>query len=194
MCRPAFLILALLALPAGVVAQSLGDVAAQEKARRARDKEKAKEKGQKPRTAKSFTDDDLPLGATREHSEAPPPVETYVPSTPSPGPENAEGDADAGRKAEWSQRAAAVRQAVESARQAVSSIANDMERVRQDLNPMSLTFNPNDFNATLRLQAQLTELEAQLAAANQQVGAAEKAYQDFESEAQRNGVPSSWLQ
>ena len=185
--------LALLALPAGVVAQSLGDLAAQEKARRARDTDKAKDKGQKPRAVKSFSDDDLLPGATREKTEAPPPAEPYVSSTPSPGPENAE-DEDAGRKAEWSQRAAAARQLVESARQAVSSIANDAERIRQDLNPMSLTYNPNDFNTTLRLQHELSELEAQLVAANQQVEAAEKAYQDFENEARRNGIPPSWLE
>ena len=191
MRRPALLLSALLALPACALAQSLGDVATQEKARRARDKEKAKEKGQKPRTAKSFTDDDLLPGATREKTEAPPAAEPYVSS---PSRENAEEDADAAPKAEWKQRAAAARQIVESARQAVSSIANDAERVRQDLNPMSLTYNPEDFNATLRLQHELNELETQLAAANQQVEAAEKAYQAFEDEARRNGVPPSWLE
>lgn len=195
MRKAAFLVLALLTLPAGAIAQSLGDVAAQEKARREREKEKTKEKGQKPRAAKAFTDDDLQPGATRDKTQAPPPpVEPYVPSTPSPEAENAEAEADSGPKAEWRQRAAAVRQVVESAQQAVASIANDAERIRQDLNPMSLTFNPSDVNATLRLQHELSEAETRLAAAQAQVAVAEKAYKDFEDEARRNGVPPSWLE
>jgi hypothetical protein len=184
------LLLVLLVLPTGLVAQSLGDVAAQEKARR--EKEKASDTSRKAKPAKAFTDDDLHPGTK---TEASPPVEAYVPSTPSREAEVADKEAaEAGPKAEWRARAAAARQVVDTARQAVSSIANDVERIRQDLNPMSLTFNPDDYNLTLRLQHQLSEAEARLAAANQQVGVAEKAYQAFEDDARRNGVPSSWLE
>jgi hypothetical protein len=184
------LLLALLVLPNGLLAQSLGDVAAQEKARR--EKERARDTSRKGKPTKAFTDDDLHPGAK---SEAPPPVEAYVPSTPSREAEVADKEAaDSGQKAEWRARAAAARQVVDTARQAVSSIANDVERIRQDLNPMSLTYNPDDYNLTLRLQHELSEAETRLAAANQQVQVAEKAYQAFEDDARRNGVPSSWLE
>jgi hypothetical protein len=186
------LLLAVVALPTGLFAQSqsLGEVAAQEKARR--EKEKAKDTSHKGRP-KSFTDDDLAPGAKHETSEAPPAPEPYVPSSTPSTPEDGEG-VESGPKREWQQRAAAARQIVETARQAVSSIANDVERLRQDLNPMSLTYNPDDYNLTLRLQHALNEAETKLVAANQQVEVAEKAYKAFEDEARRNGVPSSWLE
>jgi hypothetical protein len=183
------LLLAALTLPTGLLAQSLGEVAAQEKARR--EKEKARDTSRKG-PPKSFTDDDLTPGAKHEASEAPPAPEPYVP-TPST-PEGGEAEVESGPKREWQQRAAAARQVVDTARQAVSSIANDVERLRQDLNPMSLTYNPDDYNLTLRLQHALNEAETKLAAANQQVEVAEKAYKAFEDEARRNGVPPSWLE
>lgn len=191
MRKPLVLLLALLTLPASLLAQSLGEVAAQEKARRER--EKAKETAKKAHPTKAFTDDDLQPGAKRDKTEPPPPlVEPYVSPAPAQ-PEGAEAEVESGPKAEWRQRAAAARQGVETARQAVSSIANDAERLRQDLNPMSLTYQ-EDVNTILRLQHELNEMEKKLAEANLQVEAAEKSYKSFEEEARRNGVPQSWLE
>ncbi|HVQ29306.1 MAG TPA: hypothetical protein VMV21_07005, partial [Vicinamibacteria bacterium] len=93
------LLLAVVTLPTGLLAQSpsLGEVAAQEKARR--EKEKAKDTSHKGRP-KSFTDDDLAPGAKREASEAPPAPEPYVPSSTPSSPEGGE-EAESGPKREW---------------------------------------------------------------------------------------------
>ena len=191
MRRAPILLLALLALPAGGLAQSLGEVAAQEKARR--EKEKAKQTGKKPQRVKAFTDEDLQPGASREKAPEPPP-EPFTPSSPSSSStEGSEREEDSGPKAEWRQRATQFRQAVETARQRVSSMSEDVERIRQDLNPMSLTYR-EDVNTILRLQSELTQAQARVEEANQQVAAAEKAYQEFAAEARHAGVPPSWLE
>ena len=192
MRKAPILLLTLLALPAGGLAQSLGEVAAQEKARR--EKEKAKQTGKKPRSVKTFTDEDLQSGASREKTTEPPPEEPFTPSSPSsPGTEGSEREEDSGPKAEWRQRATQFRQAVETARQRVSSLSEDVERIKQDLNPMSLTYR-EDVNTILRLQSELTQAQARVEEANQQVAAAEKAYQEFGAEARHAGVPPSWLE
>ena len=190
------LLVALLILPAALSAQSLGEVAAQEKARR--EKEKAKEAGRKGRPAKTFTEEDLQPGAKHDPAETPPPSEPIT-SSSSSGTEGAQGsegqgEEASGPRAQWKQRAADARMAVSNARQNESAVQQEVERIRQDLNPMSLTYNAEDVNLTLRLQHELTEAEKRLAAVHQQVEAAEKAYKDFEEEARRNGVPLSWLE
>jgi hypothetical protein len=187
------LLVALLTLPASLPAQSLGEVAAQEKARR--EKDKAKDATRKGRPAKAFTDDDLQPGAKREPTEAPPPPEPIA-SSPSSGTEGSEGQGEeaSGPRAQWRQRAAEARAAVSNARQNESAAQQEVERIRQDLNPMSLTYNPTDVNATLRLQHELTQALTRLEGVQQQVAAAEKAYKDFEEQARREGVPSSWLE
>ncbi len=192
MRRAPILLLALLALPAGVLAQSLGEVAAQEKARR----EKAKQTGKKQRPAKTYTDDDLLPGASRDKTEAPPP-EPYIPSTPSSsGTEGSEGQGEeaSGPRAQWRQRAADARQGLSNARQQQEAAQQEVERIRQELNPMSLSYIGEDVNRILRLQFELTQALSRADTVNQQVAAAEKAYKDFEDEARRQGVPSSWLQ
>jgi DNA repair exonuclease SbcCD ATPase subunit len=190
MRRTGVLVLALLALPTFALAQSLGEVAAQEKARR----EKAKEAGKKPQRTKTFTDADLQGGASGDKTGAPPPPEPAVQAGPSSagGPDAAE-EGESGPKTQWRQRAAQARQGVQTAQQAVSSYTTDVERIGQELNPMSLSYNNEDVNRILRLQAELTEAQAQLAKANQQLAVAEKAYKEFEDEARRAGVPPSWL-
>ena len=105
-----------------------------------------------------------------------------------------EGEEGSGPRAQWKQRAAEAREALSNARQNESAAQQDVERIRQDLNPMSLTYNPDDVNLTLRLQHELTLALSRLEAVQQQVAAAEKAYKDFEDQARREGVPSSWLE
>lgn len=188
------LLVALVILPAALPAQSLGEVAAQEKARR--EKEKAREANRKGHPAKTFTDDDLQPGAKREKTEEPPPPEPVTSSSPSgtEGSREAQGEEASGPRAQWKQRAAEAREAVSNARQNESAAQQDIERIRQDLNPMSLTYNPDDVNLTLRLQHELSLALSRLEAVQQQVAAAEKAYKDFEEQARREGVPSSWLE
>ena len=187
------LVLALLVLPAGLFAQSLGEIAAQEKARR--EKEKAKET-KKTRPTKAFTDDDLLPGAKRDTTEPAPPTAPTSSSSSSSSPEGAEGQSEeaSGPHAQWRQRSAEAREALSNARQSESAAQQEVERIRQDLNPMSLSYNPDDYNATLRLQHELAQALTRLEAVQQQVVAAEKAYKDFEEQARREGVPSSWLQ
>lgn len=195
MRRVSVLLLALLVLPVAAPAQSLGEVAAQEKARR--EKEKAKETGKKPRPAKTYTDDDLVAGASREKTEAPPPEPPYIPSTPtSSGTEGSEGQSGeeaSGPQAQWRQRAADARQSLANARQQQEAAQQEVERISQDLSPLSLTYT-EDVNTILRLQSELTQAQSRLEAVKQQVVASERAYKDFEDEARRQGVPSSWLQ
>ena len=192
--KASVLLLAVLAVPASLLAQSLGDVAAQEKARR--EKEKTKQTGRKSPPTKAFTDDDLQPGAKRAPTEAPPPPEPVMSSSSSSGTEGSEaqGEEASGPRAQWQNRAAEARQAVSNARQSESAVQQDIERIQQDLNPMSLTYNPEDFNLTLRLQSELTQAQARLQGVQQQVAAAEKAYKDLEEQARGEGVPPSWLQ
>ena len=123
------LLLACLALPTFALAQSLGEVAAQEKARR----EKAKETGKKPRPTRSFTDADLEPGASGDKTGAPPPSEPAVQSSPSSSEgsreREGEGEEALGAKAQWRERAGAARQSLENARQQVSAAQSDVERI-----------------------------------------------------------------
>ena len=119
------LLLAVLILPTGLLAQSLGEVAAQEKARR--EKEKAKDTSRRAGPRPSPTTISSPGRSTSDARRLP--SRALRPSTPSRGRGRGEGSCRIGAEGRVaSQRAAAARQVVETARQAVSSIANDVER------------------------------------------------------------------
>jgi DNA repair exonuclease SbcCD ATPase subunit len=194
---------AALAVPS--FAQSLGELAQKEKARREREREK------KGGAVKVFTEDDLPKGEkapTTESSTAsagatspPPATGASIRQESSDGLPNAEGE---GSRAEggpevggsdqsaWKARAAAARQSLKGVEQQVAAADAEVERLRQDLNPMSTTFSTDPY-VSLRLQGQLTEAQARAAEAREALKSAKEAYETFENEARRAGVPPGWL-
>lgn len=185
------------ALQAG---QSLGDIAARERAKR------EKERAAKP--PRVFTQEDLDKleGAGRPNSAAASPAgssapapETPPPSSgnegqPSEGSEETSGSTLGGGREKnlgaddaWRDRHREALAGVESARQNQGSADAEVERLKQDLNPMSTTFS-NDPYVILPLQAKLTEAQARAAEAQKAVEAAQKVVDDLVNEARRNGV------
>ena len=180
------LALGLALLPALVAAQSLGEVAAQERARRAKEKEKGEKR------AKVFTDSDLPSSASGDKpadaGAAPPEAEPSVPPSERPSA----NEPDQSPEALWRGRAAQARQGLQAAQQAIASAEADVDRIKQDLNPMSTTFS-QDPNVLQRRQGELTQAQARAEMARQGLVSAQKAYEDFLEQARRENVPPGWV-
>ncbi|HEY5906826.1 MAG TPA: hypothetical protein VIZ31_02225 [Vicinamibacteria bacterium] len=199
--RTGLLFVALLIGGTFTTAQSLGELASREKARREAEKNR---KGAPPRV---YTQEDLeklegrgqPNSAAASNPAAPAPSGEQPPATEGMPP--AEGDSgdspspltDAGREKsqgpqeEWRERQRQAMAAVEAARQNVGAAEGEVERLKQELNPMSTTFT-NDPYAILQLQAKLTEAQARATEARKQVDAAQQIADDVVAEARRNGV------
>ena len=168
-----------LALASSAPGQSLGGLAAQEKARREREK--------KAKPTKVYTDQDLEIEAARAgpRSETPaPPAGSSEPAEGAPVPAIESGsepnDSVQGRLAE-------AQASLASARQSASAADAEVERLKQDLNPMSTTFKTDPYEI-LQLQAALTQAQAQAAEAQKQVAVAEAAMEVVKDEARRAGV------
>ena len=173
--------LAVLVLGSSAPAQSLGGLAAQEKARR--------EKEKKAKPAKVYTEEDLAIEAARggPREETPP----RSPGTSSSEAANSRPAAEPGSEPEEDSsikgRIAEAQAGLESARKSASAADGDVERLKQDLNPMSTTFKTDPYEI-LKLQAALTEAQAKAAEAKKQAGAAEAAMEVVRDEARRAGV------
>lgn len=175
------------ALPAPVLrAQSLGELAAQEKARR----EKEKEKKARP-AAKVYTDNDLQDGGTTTTS----PRSSAAPvSPPSDAPEPSESESSRVAEAQAAQAALRTRIAeakanLEAARDELKGFEDEVERLKQELNPMSTTYN-TDAYVLFRLQGQLKEAADKADAVRPKVAEAEKAWEAVERAARNAGVPT----
>jgi hypothetical protein len=187
---PRLLVLALLctlaASPAS--AQSLAELAAQEKARRT-------EKGKKGSAPKVYTEEDLkPLAGERPApASAPAPVaQRASPAAREEGaaeepPPEEDREKSQGPEEEWRERHRQALAQVESANQNLGSALGEVERLKQDLNPMSTTFTTDPYK-TLELQAQLTQAQNRAAEAQKLVEAAQQAADQVVNQARQNGV------
>jgi hypothetical protein len=174
--------LLVLALPALVAAQGLGDAAARERAKR---------EAAKKTEAKRFTNEDLeqgrppatpaasgegsPSSSTSASSGAPAPSET-------PDPGAGEASAEADRRAQEQQYV----DGLQAARNRLTELEARIRELQAKLNPMSTTFIYGDFNVSgnkaaeeAEVRAELTQSEADLASARQAVAVATQALQDF---------------
>lgn len=172
--------LAALLIASWVPAQSLGSLAAQEKARREREK--------KAKAPKVYTDEDLASRAAPSSgpSEASSATSASAPSQPESAPERA-SESEPGDDSDIKARVAEAQAGLEGARQAASAAEAEVERLKQDLNPMSVTFKTDPYEI-LKLQAALTEAQAKAAEAQRQVQAAQAAMDAVRDEARRAGV------
>jgi hypothetical protein len=177
MRAPVLLALALL-FPLPVGAQSLGDAAAKENARR---KEAEAKQKQKPPT---YSNDDLEHpGAPKTKDASPSPVPPPTPFTdPNHAPVSQKDEAS------WRARAATARAGVKAAQDKVASLE------AQSQNLLTKRLLSTDTNEILRLSAEQKVIIDQIEPAKGAVEAARKALQDLEDEARRASVPPGWLE
>jgi 4-amino-4-deoxy-L-arabinose transferase-like glycosyltransferase len=173
---PLLVLLALTLVPGGVLAQSLGQAAAQERERR----EKLSREGKKA-TGRAFTNEDLKGGdgGTKEGA---------APTLSQDPPARGEGGTEGAQAALWQKRADRARAALNQWKGRQASIESRLAGLRQELNPMSPSYrlDPNRF---LRIQEQIRQAESELADVQKQVQTAQEAWSQLEDEARRAGVP-----
>jgi hypothetical protein len=185
----------LLLAPPLAPAQSLGDLAAREKARRDRDR--------KARPPRVYTDQDLQkegdaaASATAGEPAANPGPPPASPSEATPSGESSppgggfvpdgERQVPPGPEGPFVARRAEAQAALDSAQQVAKAANDDVERLRQDLNPMSTTFT-NDPYQILKIEAALAEARDRQKTAQEGLDAAQKAMDDLREEARRAGV------
>ncbi len=171
--RTGVLLACLVVLPWPAGAQGLGDAAAREKERRAKE---AHDKTSRP----AYTDDDLPSGkAAAKKGEEPPAT--------SPAPSGSEPAAEPSSSGPLSERAAAEKpyaDAVAAAQQRVDALEGRTRELQAMLNPMSSTFiyggaGGATANDEMRVRNELRDAETQLTAARQALEAAKDALSEF---------------
>jgi hypothetical protein len=170
-------------------AQSLGDLARQEKAKRAK---------QPRKPAKVYTNDNLPArppgeGPTAASSmsyEAPPPAAQPGEPVPIPGTENLmkepkEGDKQ-GSKELWQGRFKAAKQQIDS--------LEDAQRLSEDeLSLLQIQHARELDQDVLRdLEAKIRDKTAEVEAKRAQTEKAKKALEDLEKEFKESGAPADW--
>jgi chromosome segregation ATPase len=171
--------LALTLVPGPLLAQGLGQAAAQERERR----DKLAKEG-KAAPARSFTNEDLKgKGGSSKEAGASPAAPASASSR-----EGSDGEGSEAAKARgWQQRADQLRARVDQAKARQVSIESRIGQLRQEMNPM----NPNyvlDPNRFLRIQDQIRQAESELESVKSQIQAAQDAWSQFEDEARRAGV------
>jgi DNA repair exonuclease SbcCD ATPase subunit len=163
-------------VPGGVLAQGLGQAAAQERDRR----DKLSREG-KTAAGRVFTNDDLKGrdGGTKEAA---------TPTLSQDPPARSEGGTEATQAALWQKRADKARGSLNQTKGRQSSIEARIAALRQELNPMSPSYvlDPNRF---LRIQEQIRQAESELADVEKQAQTAQEAWSQLEDEARRAGVP-----
>ena len=212
MSRTATALLALLVLPAGLLAQSLGEVAARDRERRARERASP---------APSYDDTNLQAKAPPSPSPSPsaspasiawpsarPPgwrapspspvpaavpspgaVVTPPPAAPSSPPPDDSAQARAALEAHWRGIAARRREAVVAAEKLVAELNARVAGLQNDMSPTNL----GDPNREQTLRAQAADARARLAEAEAALAAARKAVDDLEDEARRAGALPGWV-
>jgi hypothetical protein len=165
-------------LPAVVVAQGLGDVAAREREERQKKKAETKEE------VRTFSNDDLEGLAETSNEESSGTVSEPGSATVSPGsagtaPSRTPTQARAAREQPYQAR-------VDQARARVQALEARLEDLRQRLNPMSTTYiygstggpvGGTQADEEQRVRSQITALERQLAQEREALRAAEAALQ-----------------
>ena len=171
-----------LALPAGAAAQGLGDTAAQQRAKRAREAQAKKAE------TKVFTNDDLSAGRPPEEKT------TSATAAPSAAPQMAGG----GEAPSEPDRLNEEQPYVEAVQQAQAQVAATEARIRElseKLNPMSIKFiygaaaSGDAAGEEARTRTALTQAEAQLLDARRALATANENLQDFRR--RRSPSPSS---
>jgi hypothetical protein len=193
MARRALSIAVLLLVPALATAQSLGEAAAREKAKR-------DSKRGKSAPAPSYTDEDLkdPSKPEKKSGEGtassggqPEGGTTYGQTTHEAAAEaaNAAPSVSAGDEPVWRQRARDQREAVRSAEKAIEDAQSRLNALMLDRDPT----NVGDPNRLQTLEVKRNEARSALEGARLNLAAAQKGLQDLEDEARRNSVPPGWL-
>jgi hypothetical protein len=192
MAPRAWSIAVLLLVPALATAQSLGEAAAREKAKR-------DSKRGKSAPAPSYTDEDLkdPSKPEKKSGEGtssggqPEGGTTYGQMTPEAAAEAgiAATSVSAGDESVWRQRARDQREAVRSAEKAIEDAQSRLNALMLDRDPTSL----GDPNRLQTIEARKNEARSALEAARLHLAEAQKGLQDLEDEARRNSVPPGWL-
>ena len=194
------LAVAVLAITASLRAQSLGDVAAREKAKR---EQKA---GQEKAAGKVYTNADLgEAGKTPESGASGSEDRPYVqeqsgyrseeegpPSASSEG-QHATEENDS-EEASWRQRAVSARGSLTQAEGRLAQAEAQIASIREQLSPLRMGGPEQDTNKLLALQEELTQAENERAAARSAVEETRQAWQGFLEEARRSGVPPRWLE
>jgi len=195
-CRLVSVALALLLLagPALVWPQSLGDVAKREQEKQ----EKKKKSGKPPATAKVYTDEDLKKARESESGAV-----TVLPengnleaaaaaSSDDDEVASGEGRPAGGRKrneAYWRTRATQFREAAQEADNKVKELEARIAALRNDMSPT----NVQDPNRLQSRDRELREAMDSLDATRRAAETARKALADLEEEARRAGVPPGWV-
>ena len=182
----ALAILPALAAPTLARAQSLGELAAQEKERREKDKDKAK-------PAQSFGDDDLKrIGGDKKAKPT---------TQASPGAAAASGAREGGSSGSpssadrerlekiWRARAGQKRAAVQKAQARVDELQAKVNNYLSGMNPEPVQ-NPTMYQ---QLEAEKAQAIEQLEAAKAQLETATRELADFEEEARKQSIPPGWL-
>ena len=181
--------LSLLGVASFAVAQSLGEAAAREQERRAREGAKASP------AAPAFTAKDLEAARiAREGPPKPSPSPGDKAASPKPSPRSTPYpvptiEATPSQEPYWRNRAAEKRTAIADAEAKVAALQQQLTAARNDLSPTG-TSDPYRLQTQ---QAEITKLSAAIAAAQRELDAARQAMADFEDEARRGGALPGWL-
>ncbi len=172
--RAGVLLACLALLPWPVAAQGIGDAAAKEKDRRAKEAQGTQGQG-KAAQPQTFTNDDLPSGkdpaAKDEQAGAPPAA-----PTPLSEPKGAQSDRAASERA--------YTDAVAAAQRKVDALGKRLNDLQAMLNPMSSTYiyggaTGGTANDEIRVRNEIRDVEGQLAGARQALDAATTALSEF---------------
>jgi chromosome segregation ATPase len=162
-------------LTAGPVpAQSLGEVAAREREKRAK-------QDKPPRT---YTNEDLKkVGRPGEAGSS------SSPATQPAGESPAEASESSSDEARWRQRADDARKVVASAEESARAIQDRIDALRLDRDPTRV-MDPFRLQA---IEAEIAKALEALEAAKAEVARAKQALEALQDEARRAGVPPGWL-
>ena len=204
-----FLFLAFLAASEGSRAQSLGEAAARERAKRARsgadqpvpsftnadlasekERQKQEQEGSDAGTEASPDDSEAPrAGRERRQGENEP--EAGVPSFDDASDDQGTGESGLDRE-QWSERAEGLQRRLRQAEEREAAARDRLEEIRARLNPMSPQYE-QDVNRILQLQQGVAAAEAQADLARRALDSARQEIANFEEEARRAGVPPGWI-
>jgi hypothetical protein len=183
MARPFLIALLVAAVAAPAYAQSLGEAAAREKERRARQREKSG-------PAKTYTDEDLEKGADAKDKKKA--SESGGESSSSSAKETSSGGSDEGPdRSVWEDRAEKAREAIKNAQERIATLQNRIAELQTDMNP-----NPSDLMDPNRLQKREAEKAAAIQELDQAKAALAKAQADqqkLEDDARREHIPPGWI-
>ena len=165
-----------LALPAGAAAQGLGDTAARQREKR------AKQAQEKRPEARVFTDADLAVGRPPEAKGSG--ATAGAAAAAAPAPEATGGGGEPPAEPDQLAEEQPYIQAIRSAQEQLASVEARIQELSAKLNPMSASFiygsqGSNSANEEAQVRAGLSQAEAQLLAARQAVAAANESIQDF---------------